>query len=181
MLHRIHLGTGLSVGLVGAVLLMAPVVRAQTDAAFVESDDTHYYDFWPGTWVEIVDGVVDTTAASFTVRRILHAAAFEEDWRLVYDGKAHRSTALRAWDQVTNRWMFTWVSDNALFQVWEGEKIGEDWYIVKEFEIDGESVLSRQAWIPDGENQLIRILQRSVDGGKTWTTRYRTAFRRVAQ
>lgn len=95
----------------------------------VESEDTHYYDFWPGTWVEVVDGRADTSATTFTVRRSVHPAAFEEDWRLVYNGASHQSTALRAWDQVNNRWMFTWISDNALFQVWEGQKRGDHWYI----------------------------------------------------
>ena len=160
------------------VQTMSPV-HAQTDAAMQESDDTHYYDFWPGTWVEVVDGVVDTSAAVFAVRQSVNPAAFEEQWRLVYDGEAHYSTALRAWDQVTNRWMFSWVSENGLFQVWEGVKVGHDWYIAKEFDIDGEIVHSRQAWIPDGENRLTRVLERSTDGGETWETRYRTIFERM--
>ncbi len=168
--------------LVGLVLLcQAPIAHAQTDAEMVESEDTHYYDFWPGKWVEVVNGRADTSATTFTVRRSVHPAAFEEDWRQVYDGGSYQSTALRSWDQVANRWMFTWVSDNALFQVWEGEKIGDHWYIVKEFEIDGETILSRQAWIPEGENRLTRTIERSTDGGRTWTTRFRMTFERVSR
>ena len=163
----------------GAILLsIVQVGSAQTDAAMQESEDTHYFDFWPGTWVEVVDGVADTSATVFKVRQSVNPAAFEEDWRLVYDGKAHYSTALRAWDQVTNRWMFSWVSDNGIFQVWDGVKVGDDWYITKEFNIDGEIVHSRQAWIPDSDDRLTRILERSTDGGETWETRYRTVFQR---
>ncbi|NNM34421.1 MAG: hypothetical protein HKO53_15190 [Gemmatimonadetes bacterium] len=164
-----------------ALLWQTPAAQAQTDAAMIESEDTHYYDFWPGTWVEVIDGRADTLATTFTVRRSVHPAAYEESWRQVYDGGSYQSTALRAWDQVAGRWMFTWVSDNALFQVWEGQKIGEDWYIVKEFEIDGAVILSRQAWIPEGEHRLTRILERSTDGGHTWTTRYRGTFVRVSK
>jgi len=160
--------------------LLSSAAYAQTDTAMAESEDTHYYDFWPGMWVEVVDGRADTSAATFTVRRSIHPAAFEEEWRLVYDGKPHFSTALRAWDQVAGRWMFTWVSDNGLFQMWEGEKVGDDWYIVKEFESNGETFLSRQAWIPESDNRLTRILERSTDGGTTWTTRYRNTFERVS-
>lgn len=163
-----------------ALLWQTPLVQAQTDAAMTESEDTHYYDFWPGTWAEVVDGKADTSATVFRVRRSVHPAAFEENWRQVYDGGTYRATALRAWDQVNKRWMFTWVSDNALFQVWTGEKVGEDWYLVKEFEVDGETFLSRQAWIPAGENRLTRLLQRSTDGGHTWTTRYRMVFQRIS-
>lgn len=164
-----------------ALLCQVSLARAQTDAAMTESDDTRYYEFWPGTWVEVVDGEPDSTGTRFVVRRGVHAAAFEEVWRLVYDGAAHHSVALRAWDQVTKRWMFTWVSDNGLFQVWEGMKVEGDWYIVREFEIDGEVFLSRQAWISKGEGRLVRIMERSYDGGRTWETRSRTVFERVAE
>ena len=160
---------------------MPPHLLAQTDAPMKESPDTQYYDFWPGKWVEVIEGRADTSATTFTVKRSIHPAAFKEDWRQVYDGGSHRSTALRAWDQVTERWMFTWVSDNALFQVWEGHKIGEDWYILKEFEINGEVILSRQAWLPEGKNRVVRVLERSTDGGRSWTTRYRGVFERVSR
>lgn len=162
-----------------ALLCQVSLALAQTDAAMTESEEIRYYDFWPGTWVEVVDGRPDTSATRFTVRRGVHPAAFEEEWRLVYDGAAHHSVALRAWDQVANRWMFTWVSDNGLFQVWEGVKVDGDWYILREFEIDGEAFLSRQAWVPKGERRVVRIMERSFDGGRTWETRSRTTFDRV--
>lgn len=160
--------------------LTVPTAHGQTDAPMAESADTHYYDFWPGTWVEVVDGQPDTSATRFTVHRSVHAAAFAEDWRLVYDGAAHHSTALRAWDQVTNRWRLTWVSDNGLYQVWEGMKVGDDWYISREFEIDDRVFLSRQSWIPQGKNRLVRSMERSFDQGQTWETRSRTSFERIA-
>lgn len=160
--------------------LSAPTaLSGQTDAPMEDSDEAHYFDFWPGTWVEVVDGAVDTSATRFVVRMSVHASAFEEDWRLVYGGAAHHSAALRAWDRVSERWMFTWVSDNGLYQVWEGKKFGDDWYIVREFEIDGARFLSRQAWIPQGEDELLRVMERSFDGGRSWEPRSRTAFRRV--
>lgn len=73
-----------------------------------------------------------------------------------------------------------WVSDNGLFQVWDGQEVGEDWYIVREFEIDGERFLSRQAWLPRGEDELIRVMERSFDGGKSWETRSRIRFGRIS-
>ncbi|MFW6078372.1 MAG: hypothetical protein ACODAE_02045 [Gemmatimonadota bacterium] len=161
-------------------LVAAAAVSGQTDAPMPDSPEARYFDFWPGTWVEVVDGAPDTAATTFTVTRGVHRSAFEERWKLVYDGAAHRSTALRAWDRVNERWMFTWVSDNGLFQVWEGRKVGDDWYIVREFEIDGERFLSRQAWIPRGRNELVRVMERSFDGGQSWETRSRTRFRRVS-
>ena len=139
-----------------------------------------YYDFWPGTWARIVNGRPDTKASSFTVKRGVHPAAFEEEWRLVSDtGTVSLSRAIRAWDQVGKRWMFVWVSDNALFQVWEGQKVGDRWYIVREFEIDGKRFLSRQAWWPESHDRVIRVSERSVDGGATWQPRFREEYGRV--
>lgn len=160
-------------------LVVPSTVVGQTDDPMRESHEAHYFDFWPGTWIEVVDGQPDPSATTFTVRESVHPAAFEEQWKLVYEGAAHHSIALRAWDQVNERWMFAWVSDNGLFQVWEGKKFGDDWYIVREFEIDGQQFLSRQAWVPRGEEELIRIMERSFDGGQTWESRSRTRFRRT--
>lgn len=164
---------------VGLSLAMPGLVSGQTDAPMPDTDDTHYFDFWPGTWVEIVDGQPDTSATTFKVTRGVHGAAFEEEWKLVYEGSVHHSVALRAWDQTTDRWMFTWVSDNGLFQVWEGQKVGDDWYIMREFEIRGERFLSRQAWLPDGEDESVRVMERSFDGGQTWELRSRSRFKRI--
>lgn len=152
---------------------------AQTDAPLVESPETHYYDFWPGTWVEVVDGRPDTSATRFVVRRSVNPAAFVEEWRQVYDGAAHHSIALRGWDQVTETWRFTWLSDNALFQWWNGEKVDGHWYIVKAFTINDRTFLSRQAWIPETNNQLLRVMERSFDDGQTWETRSHTRFQRI--
>lgn len=165
---------------IGASCAMATATAfAQTTRPLVESPETHYYDFFVGDWYPEIDGRVDTTGTSFSVRRSVHPAAYTEMWVQHIDSLVLRSTALRAWDQVENRWMFTWVSDNGLYQVWRGEKIGADWYIVREFNVDGQKFLSRQAWIPEGPERLVRVLERSTDGGRSWQTRNRGTFRRV--
>jgi hypothetical protein len=94
--------------------------------------------------------------------------------------RVHLSRAIRAWDQVTNRWMFVWVSDNALFQVWEGRKYGDRWYIVREFDVGGRRFLSRQAWWRESPDRVARVLERSFDEGKTWEVRYRDDYARVS-
>lgn len=170
----------IAVFVLGSCVAVAAQAGAQTDAPLVASPETAYYDFWPGTWARIVDGRPDARASSFVVRRGVHPAAFEEDWRLVdAAGTVRASRGMRAWDQVGKRWMFAWVSDNALFQVWEGQKIGDRWYIVREFEVDGKRFLSRQAWWPEGPDRVIRVSERSLDGGATWAVRSRDEYGRV--
>jgi hypothetical protein len=154
-------------------------VRAQDTRALGDDPAMRYYDFWEGTWHQLVGGRVDTTRTAFYVRRDVHPAAFVERWRLVIDSTTTlHATALRAWDKTTRRWMYTWISDNGLYQVWEGRQVGAHWYIYREFDVQGDRYLSRQAWIPNGPNRLVRTSERSDDGGRTWQTRFREEYER---
>lgn len=81
-----------------------------------ENLDTRYFNFWEGTWYQLIDGRVDTTGTIFRVRRDVHRAAFVEDWRLAIGQTRLRATALRAWDRTAGRWMYAWVSDSGLFR-----------------------------------------------------------------
>ena len=65
-----------------SVLLPAGGI-AQTDRPYEESEDTRYFDFWPGYWAEVAEGRPDTTLSTFRVRRGVHPTAFEEEWVLV--------------------------------------------------------------------------------------------------
>ena len=78
-----------------------------------------------------------------------------------------------------NRATAVWVSDNALFQVWDGQKVGDRWYIVREFEIDRKRFLARQAWWPEGVDRVVRVSERSFDGGETWQPRFRQEYGRL--
>lgn len=158
----------------------AIAMRAHAQATPASSADARYYDFFPGTWYEIKDGVRDTVA-TFTIRRGVNPSAFEEQWRLVIDsGRVSRSTGLRAWDAASGKWMFVWVSDLGHFQVWDGVKVGDHWYIQRPFEQGGRRFISRQAWIPDGPDRLLRVMERSLDDGRTWQPRSRTTYQRGA-
>ena len=167
--------------LVGISLaIMVSTVCAQTTSAPKVSTEMKYYDFWPGTWALVVNGKIDEKASSFRVSRGIHDAAFDEEWRLVNEkGEVLVSRGMRAWDQASSRWMFAWVSANALFQVWEGRKFGDDWYIVREFEADGRKFLSRQALLQGGPDRIVWVSERSNDGGKTWEPRFRQEFGRL--
>jgi hypothetical protein len=152
------------------ILFLAP----QDTKPLVESVDTHYYDFWVGRWAVEKDGRIDPSDTRFTVTKGVHAGALEETW----DGDI-QARAFRAWDKTAGRWMHVWVSANGLFQVWEGRRVGEDWYMFHEFAINGDRYLSRQAILPRGEGRAVRISERSDDGGKTWTLRFREDLRRI--
>ena len=139
----------------------------------VTPDDSTYYDFWEGNWHKVVDGKVDPQPR-FQVRRGIYHNAFEEQWKMEgYDAKAWRG-----WDSSSNSWTFVWVSELGHFQVWNEKKVGDHWYMFKTFNIDGEEVLSRQAFIPKNDSTVVRTSEHSGDGGKTWKLRFREIYRK---
>ena len=159
--------------LIGLVLAAIWPAASQDTLPLVESAETRYYDFWIGSWAEVKDGQVADSPA-FAVRRGIHAGALEETWTGTLSARAFRT-----WDKTAARWMHVWVSSNGLFQVWEGRKVGADWYMFKEFDIRGDRYLSRQAILRRGERDAVRVSERSDDGGRTWRLRFRQELRRI--
>jgi hypothetical protein len=151
-------------------------VPSSTPAASVELS---YYDNWPGVWHRI-DGDRIDSLPTFIVRRG-PGTSFLENWYQVIDGKREPSFALRSWDPATGSWRLIWVSDPDYFQIWDGIRLPDGWYIIRRFGEGADSFLSRQAWIPEGADRLYRTIERSTDGGKTWTFRYREFYQRVPE
>jgi hypothetical protein len=145
--------------------------------ARADSGDVHYYDGWPGVWHRVQGEWLDSLP-TFEVRRG-PGNSFLEDWYLVIDGKRSTSFGLRSWDPETKSWRLSWVSDSGLFQIWDGIKLKDGWYIVRKFGEGADAFLSRQAWIPHGTDRLLHTIERSTDGGRTWTVRYRDLYLRV--
>ncbi|HEX9892748.1 MAG TPA: hypothetical protein VGA78_02445 [Gemmatimonadales bacterium] len=141
--------------------------------------DARYFDFWEGTWYRAVNGQPDTGGTRFIVRRGVHPASWEEEWRLRLDSTTVIAHALRSWDATKGRWGYVWVSSQGHFQVWEGRRVDGDWYIYRPFEFPADRYLSRQAWLPVGPGRVRRISQKSYDGGQTWELRFAEEYVRV--
>ena len=112
---------------------------------------------------------------SFRVTRSVNAAAFEEKWQF---GSGAESFALRAWDKTNNKWGFGWISDNGLFQVWDTRKVDGQWYIYKEFTIDGDTYLSRQGLLLQPDGTVLRVSEKTYDE-KKWELRFSQRLKKV--
>ncbi|MEO1051288.1 MAG: hypothetical protein AAFX87_11705 [Bacteroidota bacterium] len=145
--------------------------KAQTG---LQTSDSTYYQHWIGKWYKFEGGNL-ANAPTFIVKRGLYHSSFEEYWIGAGGGF---STAWRAWDSRTQQWDFAWMSIDALFQLWEGKKIKGIWYMYRMFIIDEKEVISRQAFIPKGQNELVRTSEHSRDGGKTWQLRFKETYRK---
>ncbi len=149
-------------------LLLTQIGIAQTSAP---KDDSNYYDSWVGKWFKKTDGKIAKNP-NFVVSQGLYKTAFEEIW--IQDG--YIAKAWRGWDSRSKKWDFAWVTDDGLFQLWEGRKVNNTWYMYKTFIINGEKVLSRQAFIIENDHTLIRTSEHSKDKGKTWRLRFREEY-----
>ncbi|MCK6544174.1 hypothetical protein L6Q79_16010 [bacterium] len=144
-----------------------------------QNDDRHYFDFWEGRWFQEINGVVDTTKTRFDVIRGIHPYSFEERWTMSFDTSYMNARGIRVWDDSNKVWSYIWMSERGHFQIWEGRKVNSDWYIYRNFNINGDKYLSRQAWLPKTDERLERVSEKSYDNGKTWILRFREYYKKI--
>ena len=151
--------------IVALTLILSSFTDAQARA------DADYYLMWPGKWFRVENGKV-SKQPKFVVEQGLNARSFEEIW--ISDG--YVAKAWRGWNSRKKRWDFAWVTDDGLFQIWEGRKVNGVWYMYNTFVVNGEPVISRQAFILENDNTLVRTSEHSRDEGKTWRLRFRENY-----
>lgn len=134
-------------------------------------DDKRYFNSWIGDWYLIEEGQV-SSAPRFQVKKGLNDYSYVEVWYM----EDYVAKAWRAWDYMDQKWHFSWISDTGLFQLWEGEKVEDTWYIVKTFVINGEVIRSRQSIVFTSETTMTRVSEHSKNGGETWNERFREFY-----
>lgn len=160
--------------LLSILILISLYGHAQDTKPFAPEGDAKYFDFWEGDWYLLKDDNTIDTSTHFKIQRSVHPSSFIEEWQF---GNGMRSVALRAWDKTNNKWGFVWVSDNGLYQVWDSKKVDGNWYIYKEFDINGDKYLSRQAFILQPDGTVLRISEKTYDE-KKWELRFKQRLKK---
>ena len=96
--------------------------------------------------------------------------AIEERWT-VRDGDKvlFRAVLLRSFDRSTKRWMLSYVDDDLNHQLYEGRPHDGGWAFHHTREAaDGKTVHVRIVW-KRSTRGVEQIIERSTDGGATWT------------
>lgn len=158
-----------------ALILSTFATNGQDEKAMIPTEDSHYFDFWEGTWYGIKDDNTIDSAICFRVTRSVHPAAFYEEWKFA---NGARSVALRAWDKTNNKWGFVWVSDNGLYQEWDTRKTDGHWFIHKQFTISGDTYLSRQGFLLQPDGTVLRISEKTYDE-KKWELRFKQHLKKI--
>lgn len=154
---------------------MLNYVDAQDTKAFIPEGEAKYFDFWEGKWVVMKEDNSLDTASYFIVKKSVNPASYVEEWHFA---NGMSSFAIRAWDKTEGKWGFVWISDNGLYQVWDTRKIDGNWYIYRNFDINGDKYLSRQSFIPQSDGTVIRVSEKSYDD-KRWELRFRQRLRKI--
>lgn len=148
---------------------------AQDTKPFIPEGDAKYFDFWEGTWFVVKDDNTIDTSSYFKITRSVNQSCFIEEWKF---GNGMRSIAIRSWDKTNNKWGFVWASDNGLYQVWDTKKIDGNWYIYKQFTIEGDTYLSRQSFILQPDGTVVRTSEKTYDE-KKWELRFTQRLKKV--
>jgi hypothetical protein len=101
--------------------------------------------------------------------RLYGGCALEERWRAVQAGKTlFTARVLRAYDAATARWLVYYVDDQLNSQFYEGRHESGRWRFQRT-RMDGATpVQVRLTWSAAGKGYE-QLIERSRDGGKTWT------------
>lgn len=103
--------------------------------------------------------------------------ALEERWRAVQDDKPLFSArVLRAYDGSSARWLVYYVDDQLNSQFYEGRLQGGHWRFFRTRMDRGAPIQVRLTWLP-GDQGYRQLIERSRDGGKSWTLGGFVAFK----
>lgn len=83
-----------------------------------------------------------------------------------------------AFDNNSRTWSFYYISP-FVSQFYQGVKENGNWWFYKEYDLNGDKFIQRQAWEKIDADTLVRIIENSRDGGKTWRRGYEATLKRV--
>jgi hypothetical protein len=157
--------------------------RPQSPGEAVRTEK-RFFDFLIGEWTieraETPGGVEIRGDDVYKFSRVLDGNAILADWHFNRGTKAKPDYAhamyITAFDTSSMAWTFYYVSEKSA-QFWEGRKESSQWVFYKDFTSAGENLLQRQSWKLKDASTLVRVIENSKDGGKSWET-YRFILKR---
>jgi hypothetical protein len=140
------------------------------------------FDFWVGEWSGIEKQPQEpqpVTRIEVRVEKILGGCALLERNDLTTKDSAFSSVTLRAYDKDRKAWGLHYFDDlNQSFQAWGGALVDGHWQFSRERMVDGKKMLVRVVWTVVSNDSVTWRIERSADGGGTWTPRSVVEFSR---
>jgi hypothetical protein len=174
-----HVRKGLAmIGVLATCLAAVTSVAAAQVPACASRPQFGWLDFWVGEWRVLVG---DQQVGTNRVRKVLEGCAVTEAWTDAR-GSAGFSLFYVAPD---GGWRQVWVTDHALSPGGVKEKRLVARYpdgglrFQGEVAMEGRIVLDRTTLTPLADGRVRQVIERSSDGGTTWTTGFDAMYVRA--
>ncbi len=132
------------------------------------------FDFWLGDWeVQTPKG---SNAGTNKVEKILEGCAIQESWTAA-DGS--HGTSLSSYDGAAGRWTQTFVDDQGMVLVLDGElRDGKMVLSGRKPSARGNGLVQRITWQKMDGERIRQRWEQSSDDGKTWTLLFEGIYSR---
>ena len=134
-----------------------------------EGTELRSFDFLVGDWKEVGSN------GRKSISKSLNGCGLIETWEL--DGFS--AILLRTYHNATKSWHLSFAAHDLVPQVWYGRFEEGNWYFYREWELNGVKRVSRTFWKRLGTDGFERIVEQSLDLGKTWKPHVNAKYRRV--
>jgi len=129
--------------------------------------ELHALDFWEGSW-DVKDGRTGEFAGDNVITKVLGECAVRESWT---DAAGNRGESLFYFDWSKRKWKQVWVTTAGAFK--EKTQIDAEAGALRfQGEVprkEGGHALDRTTLTPLRDGRVSQVIERSTDGGKTWT------------
>jgi hypothetical protein len=165
-----------------SVLVLAVAVNGHAavlpPAYGCDSPEARQFDFWVGEWdlAYVENGKAGTSHNRVT--KILDGCVLLEEFSGAPSSRLD-GRSVSTFDRATRQWKQTWVDNTASYLDFTGGWTEGRMVLTREAEITGRKFLQRMVYEDIRAEGLKWLWQRSDDGGKTWTTGWEIAYKRV--
>ena len=138
-----------------------------------------WLDFWVGDWRVLVG---DQQVGTNRISKVLDGCAISEDWT---DARGGTGRSLFYVSPDTQLWRQVWVTNTALATGGVKEKHFVARYpdgsvrFQGELRVDGQVVFDRTTLTPLPDGRVRQLIERSDDGGSTWTAGFDAMYLRA--
>lgn len=171
--------TMLSIACASRPMQAAPAARAPEVAAREApcrgDARTTGFDYWLGVWNVRPHGApANAPASENRITLEQDGCVVQEHWRSAANGPAagYTGTSFTTFDRARGVWHQTWVDNTGSVAVMEGGLDAAGDLVLQAVSIPGDpdTALRRMTFRRQADGAVRQIVERSTDGGATWTT-----------
>jgi tetratricopeptide (TPR) repeat protein len=130
------------------------------------------FDFWVGDW-DVFQGTQQV--GHNRIEKVLDGCALQENWT---SGYGNQGRSLNYFDPASGKWKQNWVDDGGSVVWYEGEIVdGAMHFHGENVQPDGKKSLARVLLAPLPDGAVHHVIERSDDGGKTWSKGFDAIYR----